>query len=90
MEIKVHIERLILEGVALPHGGPALMQAALETELARLLAEGGLSPLLTSGGVLRSLPAGEIRLGGVSPSAGPEPARLGQQIAQSVYRGIGR
>jgi hypothetical protein len=90
MEIMVHIERLVLEGISLPAGGAAHLQAALETELARLLAEGGLSPLLASGGVLRGLSAGEIHLNGGSPTCGPEAGRLGQQIAQSVYRGIGR
>ena len=85
MDIRVHIENLVLEGLPIERRQAAQVQAVVETELARLLAEGGISAELQSGGALPSAPARAIALDG---KAGP--ARLGRQIARSVYGGIGR
>lgn len=85
MNIYVHIERLILDGVSVPPAERPVLQAAVEAELARLLAEGGLSSDLQSGGALPSLPAGGIEL----PAEG-NAGRLGNQIARAVYRGLGQ
>ena len=85
MNINVHIGRLVLHGVPIaPDQGP-LVQAAIETEMARLLAGGGLAAELHSGGALPSMPAGSIQL-----TREIHPTHLGQQIAQAVYKGIGR
>src|SRR3712207_1240881 len=82
--IHIHIERLVLDGIALPHAQRPLLQAALEAELARLLAERGLADGLASGIQVPSLRSSAI------PLAHPgEPARLGAQIAQSVYGSLG-
>ena len=84
MNINLHIERLILDGLPLePHQGP-LVRAAVAAALGRLLAEGGLSPQLAAGGALPSVRAAALRLG-----AGVAPAQVGQQIAHAVYGGIG-
>ena len=85
MNISVSIERLILDGVPLDAAGRPVLQAAVEAELARLLAEGGLSPELQGGGAMPSLPAGGIQL-----QPGESPAHLGTQIARAVYEGIGQ
>ena len=85
MNVSIHIERLVLDGVNVPYAQRPLLQAALEAELARLVTEGGLTPSLQSGGVFAQQPGGSIQL-----SAGGEPVRLGQQIAQAVYGGIGQ
>jgi hypothetical protein len=85
MNIRVHIERLVLDGVPLAHSQRPLLQAAVEAELARLLAQGGVAPSLQSGGTLPSLCADTIPL-----IAQSSPAEMGQQIAQSVYMGIGK
>ncbi len=85
MNINLHIERLVLDGVAVAPGERPRLQAAVETELARLLAEGGLSEELRGGGAVPSVRAGGIRLTGQGDAAG-----LGRQIAGAVYRGIGR
>ena len=85
MNINLHIERLILEGLPIERRHHALVQSAVESELARLLTAGGLGAGLSNGGALHSLPAASIRL-----TAEADPARVGQQIAQAVYRGIGR
>jgi hypothetical protein len=85
MNINLHIERLILDGLPMEAGHGARVQAAVEAELARLLVEGGLARELQSGGALPSVRAGAIQLTAESNSV-----QLGQRIARSVYGGIGQ
>jgi hypothetical protein len=85
MNIMLHIDRLILDGVPLEAGGKARLQAAVESELGRLLTEGGLNPGLLSGRALPSISVDAIQL-----ARQPSPKQLGGQIAQAVYNGIGR
>ncbi len=84
MNIDVHIERMVLDGLPVTAGQSNDLQAAVEAELARLLLEGGLAPEIRSGGTLRSVRADDIVV-----ATGNNPSILGRQIAQSVYRGIG-
>ena len=84
MNITVHIERLILDGLAIPPGQRLFLQAAVTAELNRLLTEGGLSSAFLSGGAVPSLRAGNIHLAGDN-----QPNQLGTQVAQVVYSGIG-
>jgi hypothetical protein len=84
MNINVHIERLILDGLTLPPGQRPILQAAVAAELTRLLTESGLSPAIQSGGAVSSLPAGNFQL-----TADNQPNQLGTQVAQAVYGGIG-
>ncbi len=84
MNISVSIERLVLEGLALSHAQGPLIGAAIETELTRLLATGGLEMSLQSGGAWASVPVSIVHL------AGSEPAQLGRKIAQAVCSGIGQ
>jgi hypothetical protein len=84
LNVQVHIERLVLDGMDLPHAQRLLLQAALEAELGRLLAEGGLRMDLLSGDQRPALEAGEVRLASENP-----PERLGEQIARAVYTGLG-
>ena len=84
MNIELHIERLILDGFSLTRSQGGLVQHAVEAELTRLLADAGLSPTLQAGAALAYVPASAIELG-----SGNNPTDLGQQIAQSVYGGIG-
>jgi hypothetical protein len=84
MNINIHIERLVLDGLPIArHQGP-LVQAAVEAELARLLAADGLEVNLLTGGALSHVQAGSIQL-----ARDGNPGQLGQQIAQTVYGGIG-
>ena len=85
MNINVHIERLILDGLPIGYGQRPQVQAAVEAELARLLADDGLSPELLAGGALPSVRAGSIQLANEGNTT-----QLGRQIAQAVYGGIGR
>lgn len=84
MNIEVHIERLILDGVTVAPRERSRLQAAVESELARLLAEGDLSPALWGGGALPSVPAGSVDLASDRDAAG-----LGHEIARATYGGIG-
>jgi hypothetical protein len=82
--IQLHIERLVLDGVNIAPGQSYLLQASVETELTRLLTDGGLAPNLAEGVALPRLSTSGIQLTGDD-----NPAQLGRQIAQSVYGGIG-
>jgi len=84
MNINIHIERLILDGLPITHSQRPQVQASVEAELARLLAADGLASGLQTGGMLPHLPGGNIQLTGDN-----NPSALGQQIAQAVYGGIG-
>lgn len=83
MSIHLHIERLVLEGLPLSQGDGPLLQAALESELTRLMGD-GLSPELAEGATVSRLKAQGID---VAPSDGPE--AIGRKIAGSVYGGLG-
>jgi len=84
MNINLHIERLVLNGLAIGSGEAALVQTAVEAELGRLLAIRGLKMSLQSVGAWPSVPVSVIQL------TSSRPAQLGQQIAQAVYGGIGQ
>ena len=83
MNIHLHIERLILDGLPMERNQAAHVQAAVEAELTRLLRENGLAVSLHAGGAIPSIGASTIRLGDSNP------AHMGNKIAQSVYSGIG-
>lgn len=85
MNISVHIERLILDGLTIPAGQHKLLQAAIEAELSRSLAADGLAPSLLAGGAMPYIRGGSVQLTGQA-----SPSDLGQQIARAVYGGIGR
>ena len=84
MNINLHIEQLVLDGVTIAPSQRHLLQSIVASELTRLLSDGGLSPSLVQGTNLSGVSANGIQLAGSN-----NPARLGKQIAQSVYGGIG-
>lgn len=85
MRINIHIEHLVLDGLTIAHGEQGLLQEAVTAELSHLLTTHGLAPRLLSGDTLARARGGEFQLTGDG-----DPARLGGQIAQAVYGGIGR
>jgi hypothetical protein len=85
MSLRLHIDRLVIDSFPLPPGGGPALQAAVEAELSRLLAEGGLAPALQGGGALPAL-----RGGAVPHAPGASARTFGNQIAQAVYEGIGK
>lgn len=84
MNINLHIERLVLDGINIAPDQSHLLQTSVATELKRILAEGGLSSDLAQGTNLSCLSGSSIQI-----NEGGKPAQLGRQIAQSVYEGIG-
>jgi hypothetical protein len=84
MNINLHIERLILDGLPVDRNQGPLIQAAVEAELTRLLAQNGMATDLQIGGAVPQLGANTIQL-----APGNNPRQMGTQIAQSVYDGIG-
>ena len=84
MNIELHIERLILEDLVVEPRRGAEVRAAVEAELSRLFAGGGLKPEFASGTAQPLVDAGEIRLTNQTT-----PAQLGHHIAQAVHGGVG-
>lgn len=81
--VRVHVGHVVLDGIALAPADRPLLHAALQSELARLLGEGGVSPDYAAGGA-----APRLRAPAVVDSAA-DPASLGRQIAHAVFAGIG-
>src|SRR5262245_31713687 len=78
MNINLHIERLVLDGPLVASNANDSVQAAVETELTRLLADKGFG--CSSGHAVPRLSAAPIQL--VRDS---KPSSLGHQIAQAIY-----
>jgi hypothetical protein len=85
VRIDVTIERLVLDGIDLSPPEHAHLQAEVESELARLLVDGGTTGLLATGGRVPAVATPTI---GVSPSAGG--AALGGRVAAAVAEGLTR
>jgi hypothetical protein len=85
MNINLHIERLILDGLPLEAKDGAAIRAAVETELARLLSQNAViaAGLEIGGGATPSLRADPIQV-----TAQSSPAQIGREIAGSIYGGI--
>ena len=85
MSIELHIERLVLDGMPLPHGRERQLRAALQRELAALLSTAGTGDRLHNHGSVPSLQGTAMRM---DRDAGV--AHLGRQIAGSVFGGLTR
>jgi len=86
MNINVHIERLVLDGLPVARHQAPLIQTAVEAELARLITAEGLAPSLKSAG--GATPT--VNAPGIQFTSDSSPAQIGQEIARAVYGGIGR
>jgi hypothetical protein len=84
VNVNLHIDRLVLEGIDLDPAQRPLLQAALEAELGRLIGEGGVGSLAAGGAVP------SVKADGFQMSGDGNPAQLGRQIAGAVYGGIGK
>jgi hypothetical protein len=85
LNINLHIERLVLDGLPIARQDGPLVQAAVEAELSRLLTAQGLAPGLLSGGAMPAVRGDSLQLAGES-----SPSQLGTQIAQAVYGGLSK
>jgi hypothetical protein len=84
MDINLHIERLILDGLPIERNQGPYVQAAIQAELTRLLTEQGMSSYFQTGGTVPRLDANVMQL-----RTNSNPIQIGAQIAQSVYSEIG-
>jgi hypothetical protein len=80
--VELHIEELVLHGFA--PGDRHAIARAVESEIARLIGERGLSFVAGEDISVARLDGGSFQ---VQPSAGPD--AIGGQIAQGVYGGLG-
>lgn len=85
MNIHLHIERLVLDGVPVPPDQSPHLQAAIESELSRLLSAGAIAAEFQVGASLNLIRAGHIQL-----SSDSGPAEVGRQIAGAVHGGIAK
>ena len=81
MNINVHIERLILDGLPVTSDQGGSVHAAVETELARLLGDKGFD--CSSSYAVAHLTASPIHL-----ASATKPWSVGQQIAKAVHGGL--
>ena len=84
MNIEVNIDRLIIEGIPLSRLQQRQLKGTVEAELGRLLAENGLASHFSQGFAVPTIPVEAMQM---SPKI--TPTQLGQQIAHTVYRGLG-
>lgn len=84
MNVRLHIERLILDDLPIRGSQRALVQGAVEQELARLIEVNGVEPDTMAGGARASVPQAVMHM-----AEGASPVQLGRQIAHAVYQGIG-
>jgi len=75
--VRLHIERLVLDGVPMDGHHTALLKAAVEAELAALLAKHGLASQPRAEALVAG---GEIRLHPLATTG-----QLGGQIGRSIY-----
>lgn len=81
MNINLHIERLVLDAAAASL--PAQLEAALATELTRLLGVGGLPTLLRQGGIVPVLRASPV-------ATVTDSAAMGAVIGRAVHLRLSR
>ncbi len=81
MNVSLHIERLVVDGLPLTTAQGPAFHAALEGELMRLLREQGLGGV--TGGAQPALSIAPIAL-----AAGSSPAQWGAKGAQGVHAGL--
>ena len=84
MSIRLHIDRVVLDGVDVPTGSRRALRESLQRELASRIAENGISDALAGGIAVPSVSAPPIDL---APGTGAP--KLGASIAASVFAGIG-
>ncbi len=84
MNIHLRINQIVIGDVDLPRSMRRVLQAALEAELARLLAENTLPHNLQKGARIPSMQV-DLELKGKT-----SPELLGKMVAQSIYRELAK
>lgn len=86
MDVRLHIERLVLDGIAVTPSERASLTDAVQAELSRLVTAGGVSDAVAGGFAVPSLPAATMTAAGLPFNA----REFGRDVARAVYSGIGR
>jgi hypothetical protein len=84
MSLRIHVDRLVLDGFDYSSRDAAKLESALRAELSEQLGAGGLSQELRAGATVAALRPAEITL----PEK-PSPTQSGRAIARAIQRGIG-
>ena len=85
MIVNLHIDRVVVDGVSLERGSERQVRAAVERELSSLFLTRGV-PL----SVQHSMALPAVSGNTIPVSNGVSATRVGSQIAQAVYQGIGK
>ena len=85
MNINVHIDRLILDGIDVEPSQKKELKAAVETELRQQLVNLGIGSTMQSNINHQSVKGGSLSIENI-----PTSASLGQQIGNAVYKGVGK
>lgn len=80
--VELHIERLVLDGVALGPGGERALHLALEARLTELVAGGAVGQAFEAGSVAR------VRATPLTLANGASAAALGRGLGDAVYRSL--
>src|SRR5215472_11220111 len=83
MNLTIHIERLVLDGLPLGAHQASLVRAAIEAELAKLFCEQ--SHFVTTRG---SATLSRLESNAVHFTHNAEPSAIGEQIAQAIHSSI--
>ena len=83
MNIHVHIDRIILDGIATTADQTGVVESAVNDELVRLLAVHGISAAIVQAGNVPSLQGGPLQVRPDTP-----PAALGVGIGHAIHRGL--
>lgn len=83
MDVRIHIDRLIVDGPSMGRAERNRLAEALSSELGRLITEGGLPQGLAGGLAVPVAPGGMVS---GSPS---DPDAYGRALAGAVYAGLG-
>jgi hypothetical protein len=83
VRINIHIERLVLDGLPVDRSDGPAVKEAVEEELTRLLAEGGIGEELTTSGTVASVASARMEFDETSC-----PESIAKSIAGAVYGGL--
>jgi len=84
MNVRLHIERLVLDGLPITQRQGPQLQAAIQQELVRLLADSGSLAQFNTGGAVAAINGGTIQL---TPAA--DVTGIGRQVATAVHGSLG-
>ncbi|WP_321930944.1 hypothetical protein [Paraburkholderia guartelaensis] len=85
MKIRLHIERLVVDGLPMAAADGPLLRAAIEAELTRLLVQQAPGDSWRVGTAVPRVRAESIRV-----AAQARPVEIGRQVARSVHGAMGR